>query len=31
VGNNPAAQSNGSDNDGTLRLNRAWLVASVAF
>jgi hemolysin activation/secretion protein len=31
LGDNPAAQSNGSDNDGTLRLNRAWLVASVAF
>jgi len=31
MGDNPAAQSNGTDNDGTLRLNRAWLVASVAF
>lgn len=31
LGDNPAAQSNGSDNDGTLRLNRAWLVASLAF
>jgi outer membrane translocation and assembly module TamA len=31
MGDNPASQSNGSDNDGTLRLNRAWLVASVAF
>jgi len=31
MGNNPAPQSNGTDNDGTLRLNRAWFVASVAF
>ncbi len=31
MGDNPAAQSNGTDNDGTLRLNRAWLVASLAF
>jgi hemolysin activation/secretion protein len=31
MGDNPAAQSNGTDNDGTLRLNRAWFVASVAF
>ena len=31
MGDNPAPQSNGTDNDGTLRLNRAWLVASVAF
>ena len=31
MGDNPASQSNGSDNDGTLRLNRAWFVASVAF
>ena len=31
MGDNPASQSNGSDNDGTLRLNRAWLVVSVAF
>lgn len=31
IGNNPVAQSNGSDNDGTLRRNRAWLVTSVAF
>jgi hemolysin activation/secretion protein len=31
MGDNPAPQSNGTDNDGTLRLNRAWFVASVAF
>ena len=31
LGDNPAPQSNGSDNDGTLRLNRAWLMASFAF
>jgi len=31
MGDNPAAQSNGTDNDGTLRLNRAWLVVSVVF
>jgi len=31
LGDNPAAQSNGRDNDGTLRLNRAWFVANVAF
>jgi len=31
MGDNPAPQSNGTDNDGSLRLNRAWLVASVAF
>jgi hemolysin activation/secretion protein len=31
MGDNPAPQSNGTDNDGTQRLNRAWFVASVAF
>ena len=31
MGDNPAPQSNGTDNDGTLRQNRAWFVASVAF
>jgi hemolysin activation/secretion protein len=31
IGSNPAAQANGSDNDGTLRRMRAWLAASVTF
>jgi hypothetical protein len=31
IGSNPAAQANGSDNDGTLRRMRVWLAASVTF
>ena len=31
AGNNPAAQANGTDGDGTKKITRVWLSTSIAF